>query len=58
MGQPCRLRWRAPVLDVESVDGVTARIHLGAALLQQSTPFLLFPGPVAERLYRERQKGH
>lgn len=39
IGHPCRLRWRAPILDVESTDGGHARIHLGAALLFASEPF-------------------
>lgn len=33
IGKPCRLTWRAPFLEVEGVDGVRTRIHLGAALL-------------------------
>jgi hypothetical protein len=36
IGRPCRLTWRAPFLDIEGVDGVRTRIHLGAALLAQS----------------------
>ena len=33
IGRPCRLAWRAPFLEVEGVDGVRTRVHLGAALL-------------------------
>jgi len=58
IGQPCGLRWRAPLLDVDGVDGGTVRIHLAAALLYGTTPFLLLSGPVAERLHRERRRGH
>ena len=38
LGHPCRLRWRAPILDVETTDGAHGRIHLGAALLFASEP--------------------
>ncbi len=41
-GRPCRLIWRAPVLEVEGVDGGKARLHLGAALLQHA-PTSAFP---------------
>jgi hypothetical protein len=30
---PCALTWRAPILDVEGVDGARTAIHLSAALL-------------------------
>lgn len=42
--RPCRLVWRAPVLEVEGVDGGRARLHLGAALLQRG-PSTAFPSP-------------
>jgi hypothetical protein len=33
IGAPCALSWRAPALEIEGVDGVKTRVHLGAALL-------------------------
>src|SRR5262245_56712287 len=40
-GQPCRLTWRAPFLEIEGVDGCRTRIHLHAALLASAA----FPLP-------------
>jgi len=42
-GRPCRLVWRAPVLEVEGVDGGRARLHLGAALVQSEPGHVLPP---------------
>jgi len=33
MGAPCALTWRAPVLEVEGVEGLRVRVNLTAALL-------------------------
>jgi hypothetical protein len=32
-GAPCALAWRAPVLEIEGLEGARARVHLTAALL-------------------------
>lgn len=33
IGAPCSLAWRAPILEVEGLEGARARVHLTAALL-------------------------
>ena len=33
IGAPCGLKWSSPVLEIEGVEGVRARIYLSAALL-------------------------
>lgn len=33
IGAPCSLAWRAPILEIEGLDGAHARLHLTAALL-------------------------
>lgn len=48
LGAPCALSWRAPVLEIEGVEGARARIYLSAALLSSAVPL----GP-AERPLRE-----
>ncbi len=34
--RPCRLAWRAPMLEVETVDGRRGQVHLAAALLRSA----------------------
>ena len=33
VGPPCGLHWRAPLLEIEGVEGARTNVHLGAALL-------------------------
>ena len=33
IGSPCALSWRAPVIEIEGLEGARARVHLTAALL-------------------------
>jgi len=33
IGAPCSLAWRAPILEIEGLEGAHARVHLTAALL-------------------------
>jgi hypothetical protein len=37
LGAPCALTWRAPVLEVEGVEGFRVRVNLTAALLSEYT---------------------
>lgn len=55
--RPCRLRWRAPFLQIDGVEGGGCRVHLAAALLAhcaerslpRSGPLVLHRGSGAER---------
>lgn len=50
--KPCRLTWRAPVLDIESVEGRRHRVHLAAALLCHSSK--MAAAALRDRARRER----
>jgi hypothetical protein len=38
IGAPCGLSWRAPILEIEGVEGARARVYLSAALLCNAGP--------------------
>ena len=45
-GPPCGLRWRAPMLEIEGVEGARTIVHLTATLLYEAgsaRPHTLFP---------------
>jgi hypothetical protein len=43
VGPPCGLTWRAPLLEIEGVEGARTTVHLTAALLCSAS----MPGPLA-----------
>jgi hypothetical protein len=52
VGPPCVVRWCAPFLEIEGVDGARARVHLSAALLWASTQTPAMPFMIRLRPHR------
>jgi hypothetical protein len=54
IGPPCGLFWRAPILEIDGVEGARTRVHLAAALLCEA-PLSRTPAPLPREWANSRQ---